>query len=451
QGPRPDGGPGFTDVYRRVSGHFPVADAARLGELVAQARRLRAVLPSSAARHPVLALVDSRPRPVTQIVAEFLDREPPQRPVRRANAWPIPQPGTPYAALCDWLRAQPGDEVDIDAATLDRVGAPPAAEPAWPVDCLVRPMADGRAVLEAVIPAGVVDARFAEALARLHGRVPQVEGYRAFLDHAAARCGAEPVEILIPPQGERAANTVRRPRYPGTWTGDADPSAYLAEPMSRYLPLRDITVRACGGRVVAEDPAGRVLWPLYHATRVAPPPWDVVLALLTAANPVAELVAPFAVGDPAAAFPGRTRLPRISVGGGLILAGRSALVPRDRLPDPGAPLPARVRALARLRGWAGAPRWNFARAAGGRRPLPVDLDSVGALRVLDRLLARSGAGELVLEEMLPDPDHVVVRDDRGAGLAAQLVLRLPVQADPARLAERAARALRRAEPLVVAS
>ncbi|UVS78171.1 lantibiotic dehydratase family protein [Actinokineospora sp. UTMC 2448] len=450
--PRRADRPGFVDVYRRGVGHVSLTDAGRLGELVAQARRLAAVLaPSPPRRHPILSLVDSRPRPVTQVVAEFLEHEPPKRSARRATAWPAPQPGTSYARLCDWLAEQPGDEVDITADVLDAIGAPPAAPPAWPVDCLIRPMTDGRDVLEAVIPAGVADARFAEALGRLHGRVPQVEGYRAFLAHTAARCGAEPVEVLVPPQGERGANTVRRPRYTSTWTGDADPSAYLVERMGRYLPLRSITVRESGGRIIAEDPSGRRLWPIHHATGAAPRPWEAVLALLTAANPVAELVAPFAVGDPAMAFPDRAVRPRIVLGGGLVLAGRTALVPRDRLPAPGAPLAARVRELARLRAWTGAPRWNFVRAAGGRRPLPIDLDSVGALRVVDRLLAHPEVTELALEEMLPDPDHLPVRDEHDARFAAQLVVRLPCQADPARLAERAARALRRAEPLVVAS
>ncbi|WP_309115250.1 hypothetical protein [Saccharothrix sp.] len=450
--PRRDDRPGFVDVYRQGVGHVALADVARLGDLVAQARRLAAVLSTGrSGRHPVLGLVGSRPRPITQIVAEFLDNECPRRKARRARAWPTAQPGTAYARLCDWLGGQPGDEIDISADVLDAVGAPAATPPAWPVDCLVRPMADGRAVLEAVVPAGVVDARFAEALGRLHGRVPQVEAYRAFLAHAAARCGAEPVEVLVPPLGVRGANTVRRPRYTDTWTGDADPSAYLAEPMTRYLPLRSITIRESDGRVIAEDPSGRRLWPVYHATRAAPHPWDVVLALLTAANPVAELAAPFTTGDPGRAFPGRTRTPRIVIGGGLVLAGRTALVPRDRLPAPGAPLATRVRELARLRAWAGAPRWNFVRVAGGRRPLPIDLDSLGALRVIDRLLAHAEVPELALEEMLPDPDHLVVRDDHDHRFAAQLLVRLPHQADPVALAERAAGALRRAQPMATVS
>lgn len=450
--PRRDDRPGFVDVYRQGVGHVALADVARLGDLVAQARRLAAVLSTGrSGRHPVLGLVDSRPRPITQIVAEFLVNECPRRKARRARAWPTAQPGTAYARLCDWLGGQPGDEIDISADVLDAVGAPAATPPAWPVDCLVRPMADGRAVLEAVVPAGVVDARFAEALGRLHGRVPQVEAYRAFLAHAAARCGAEPVEVLVPPLGVRGANTVRRPRYTDTWTGDADPSAYLAEPMTRYLPLRSITIRESDGRVIAEDPSGRRLWPVHHATRAAPHPWDVVLALLTAANPVAELAAPFTTGDPGRAFPGRTRTPRIVIGGGLVLAGRTALVPRDRLPAPGAPLATRVRELARLRAWAGAPRWNFVRVAGGRRPLPIDLDSLGALRVIDRLLAHAEVPELALEEMLPDPDHLVVRDDHDHRFAAQLLVRLPHQADPVALAERAAGALRRAQPMATVS
>jgi hypothetical protein len=438
---------GFVDVYRRGGGHVSSAAVSRVGELVAQAARVHALVAPPASEHPALAIVDERPRPVTELVAEFLDGRPPHPPGRRPAAWPAPAPGTPYERLCGWLRDHADhEEVDLTPAVLDQVGAPPASPPSWPVDCLVRPLATGKplAVLEAVLPAGVADARFAEALRALHDDVSHVDGYRSFLDAAAVRCGAEVVEVLVPPHGVRGANTVRRPRYTRVWTGDADSSTYLADHAApgRFLPLGRLTVRRDGDRVIAEDRAGRPLWPVCHATRVPPPPWDVVLALLTAAAPAGALAAPFLPGDPAAAFPGRDRVPRLVVDGGLVIAPRSVVVARDGLPVPGAPPGDRVRDLARLRTATGAPRWNFVRVRGGGRPRPVDLDSVTALRVIDRLLADPAAAALVFEEMLPDPDHLSVRDERGEPLAAQLLLRLPHQANPDRLAEEVARAWR---------
>ncbi|MFL6125925.1 MAG: hypothetical protein ACJ73U_40635, partial [Actinophytocola sp.] len=339
------------------------------------------------------------------------------------------------------------DEADLTAAVLDRIGAPPAPRSPWPVDCLVRPLPTAKplAVLEAVLPAGIADARFADALRGLHDDVSHVDGYRSFLDAVALRCGVDVVEVLVPPNSDRGANTVRRPRYTRLWTGDADPSAYLGEHPGRYLPLGQLTVRRDGERVVAADPTGRPLWPVCHATRVPPPPWDVVMALLTAASPVSGLAAPFLAGDPTAAFPDLDRLPRLVVDGGLVLAPRSVVLPRDRLPRRGLPVQDRIRALARLRTETGAPRWNFVRVHGAGRPRPVDLDSMTALRVFDRLLAAPSVTALVLEEMLPAPENLTVGDETGERLAAQLLLRLPHQVRPERLADDVARAWRGAE------
>lgn len=434
----------YVDVYRRADGHVPAAAITRLGELAAQATRVYELTTGAVAAtgHPVLGLVDERPRPVTDLLARFLDDADPRPLTRRRSGWPSPRPGTPYARLCDWLLDRAGDpEVDLTSAVLDDLGVPPARPPVWPVDCLVRPLPTGKplAVLEAMLPAGVADARFADALTRLHGEPSPVAGHRAFLAAAAAAAGAEPVEILVPPHGDRGANTVRRPRYTADWTGDADAGTYLPGPTAgRYLPLDRITLRRDEDRVVAEDPLGRVLWPVCHATQVPPVPWDLVIALLTAAAPVGRLAAPVLFGDHTALFPGRGAVPRLVLDGGLVLAGRAVVLDRHRLPAPGMPYPRRVRALAAVRPATGAPRWNLVRAAGAGRPRPVDLDSVTALRVLDRLLADPAVPALVFEEMLPGPDDLSVLDETGAALAAQLLVRLPHAADPARLAEEAA-------------
>jgi hypothetical protein len=444
--PRPERpGDGFVDVYRRGSGHVPAAALDRLADLVVQARRVHAVVAAPGRPHPVLATVDERPRPVTELVAWFLENRPPQ-PLERPNAaWRPPEPGTAHHRLCAWLAAHADhDEVDLTQAVLGDLGVPAAEHRPWPVDCLVRPLPTGKpfAVLEAVLAAGVADARFAHALRGLHDDVSHMDTYRTFLGAAAARCGVDVVEVLVPPNGTRGANVVRRPRYTGVWTGDADSATYLDEhgPTGKYLPLGHIAVRRDGERLVAEDPTGRPLWPLCHATRVPPPPWDVVLALLTAAAPVGRLAGPFLPGDPTAAFPALRRLPRLVVDGGLVLSPRSVVLTRDELPRQDMPVESRVRALARLRAGTGMPRWNFVRVRGAGRPRPVDLDSVCALRVLDRMLADPSATALVLEEMLPGPEESMVRDETGEPLAAQLLLRLPHRMSPDRLADDVARA-----------
>jgi hypothetical protein len=448
--PRPaaPAAPGFTDVYRRASGYVPNAALTRLADLVAQARRVHAVAGRPGPPHPVLDTVDEHPRTVTELVAGFLDDRSPAPLQRPRRAWPAPEQGTAYHRLCTWIAEHAEhDEVDLTPAVLDDLGVPPADSRPWPVDCLVRPLPGGKpfAVLEAVLAAGVADARFADALRELHDDVSHVDAYREFLAAAATRCGVDVVEVLVPPNGTRGANAVRRPRYTGVWTGDADSATYLGDhgPGGRYLPLGDITVRRDGARLVAQDRDGRPLWPVCHATRVPPPPWDSVLALLTAAAPAGGLSGPFLPGDPTTAFPGLRHVPRLVVDSGLVLAPRSIVLARDELPRHGVPVEDRVRALARLRAETGAPRWNFLRVRGAGRPRPVDLDSVTALRVFDRTLAAPSPEPLVLEEMSPSPEDALVRGESGEPLAAQLLVRLPHHASPDRLADDVARAWRR--------
>ncbi|MBB5890533.1 hypothetical protein BJ998_001729 [Kutzneria kofuensis] len=351
---------------------------ARTSELALQALRLVDVLPRPA-DHPVLAMIGSAPRSVTELVAEYLGSEPvePAHPRRSPD---LPEILTPQLL----------DELDL----------PPVELPDWPLDCLIRPMTTG-AVLEAIAPAGVVDARFVAALTELGGEPPQVRSYREFLARKASSEDAQLVEILVPPLDDRAANAVRRPSYCPLWTGDVDPSSYLPA-AGRYLPLDRITLRRAGSRIIAEDPAGTVLWPMHHATRTPIGPWGLVVTLLTAAAPRGPSIS---FGNRLAAFPDRDFLPRLEIAGGLVLSGRHWRIPRPRS----------FRALAAL----DLPRFVFARGNGGK-PRPVDLHSLAALRDLSRL-----GDPIVVEEMLPDPDHLPLRDDRGDPVAAQLLLRLP--------------------------
>ncbi|MFI9388514.1 lantibiotic dehydratase [Kutzneria sp. NPDC052558] len=381
---------GFVDVYRRVQGAVPVDFVARTSELALQALRLAELLPRPP-EHPVLATVGSAPRPVTDLVAEFLAGDA-AGPVERRRPPELPKVLTPQL--------------------LDQMGLPPAELPDWPLDCLVRPMADG-AVLEAILPAGVLDARFAAALTELGGEPPQVASYREFLAARAAEDGATPVELLVPPLDDRAANAVRRPAYCPLWTGDADASAYLPS-AGRYLPLDRITVRREGNRIIAEELGGRRLWPTHHATRTPIGPWELVLTLLTAATPRGPSMS---FGNRMAAFPERDFLPSLEIrdgvgnGDGPRAAGALVLSGRHWRIRP----PATFRDLVAL----DLPRCVFARAVGGK-PRPVDLHSLAALRELARL-----GDPVVLEEMLPDPDHMPLRDRAGEPVAGQLLVRLP--------------------------
>jgi hypothetical protein len=208
------------------------------------------------------------------------------------------------------------------------------------------------------------------------------------------------VEILVPPLDDRAANAVRRPSYCPLWTGDADAACYVPA-AGRYLPLDRITLRRRGSRIIAEDPVGTALWPMHHATRTPIGPWGLVVTLLTAASPHAPSIS---FGNRMAAFPERDFLPRLEIAGGLVLSGRHWRIRP----------PATFRELVQL----DLPRFVFARAGG--KPRPVDLHSLAALRDLARL-----GDPVVLEEMLPGPDHLPLRDHHGEPIAGQLLLRLP--------------------------
>ncbi|HTI23787.1 MAG TPA: lantibiotic dehydratase [Kutzneria sp.] len=368
---------GFVDVYRQVSGAVPADFVARTTQLALQALRLVDVLPRPA-DHPILSFIGSAPRPVTELVAAYLAADPVE-PAHRRRSPELPEVLTPQL--------------------LDQLGLPPAELPEWPLDCLIRPMATG-AVLEAIAPAGVIDSRFATALTSLGGEPSSVRSYRDFLSRKASSEGIQPIEILAPPLDDRAANAVRRPAYCPLWTGDADCSGYLPT-AGRYLPLDRITLRRLGNRIVAEDPSGTVLWPMHHATRTPIGPWGLVVTLLTAAAPRGPSIS---FGNRMAAFPDRDFLPRIEILGGLMLSGRHWRIKA----------PQSFRDLVAL----DLPRFVFARNGG--KPRPVDLHSLAAVRDLARL-----GDEIVVEEMLPDPDHLPLKDERGDRVAGQLLVRLP--------------------------
>ncbi|MDJ1130944.1 lantibiotic dehydratase [Streptomyces iconiensis] len=426
-------------------------------------------------------------------------------PVRHAGWRPAGVPGSGYARLLAHLAAHlDEDHVDLGPGLLDALGAPPAetALPAWPLDCLLRPLCrqDGAgkqpvAVLESVSPAGMVDARFAEALDALYGTYGNVSAYRAFLAAVERESGARFLELLVPPLAARAANAVRRPVTTSWCTGDPNTELYYgrtvvaetarsaprgalrtgagaAGPAVRHVPLDRVTLRRSGGSLIAEVDGVRVL-PVVHATRTAVPPWDTVQRLLrVAGHPGTGYV--FRLDGLAAAFPRAARVPRVTVGGDLVVSPAQWRVPRARMWRPEAPEEAKVIALASLRRAYGLPRFCFARATPEGKPVPVDLESLPAVHLLERLYGGTSDTGPLLEEALPGPHELLLRDGRngraadgvrtgaegrdgqagkggsaptgtepgtGAGLAAQVLLRMPHDRATGELAARAAAAL----------
>ncbi|KWT62418.1 hypothetical protein ADL21_08195 [Streptomyces albus subsp. albus] len=477
----PMGDAEFVDAYR-------MAEGAGSGAATVSATAADAVHDAlrTAARLAALREADRQPgSPARELRDEScgLDERPRLLGDLLAGQWPAPEPppDTPsarhryegwhpartahsgYARLLAHL-ATSGDaqQVDLTDALLDTFDAPAgtAVLPPWPVDCLVRPLAGPGplAVLETASPAGLLDARFADALHVLHaghGGYGNAERHRAFLAAVEREAGVRFVEVLVPP-AERAANAVRRPLVTSWWTGDPDPAPYYGTApgpgTARYLPLDRITLRRDGGRVIAEADGRRIV-PVHHGTRGALPPYDTLLRLLMAASHPATAYA-VQLDGLAGAFPRAERLPRLTVGGRLVVSPAVWRLPRTALWRADATDLDKVRTLAALRRAAGLPRYAFLRCGAGTEPVPADLTALPTLRVIDRLLtqgsAQQNAGELLVEEMLPAPDGLVLRDRAhrdggrsrdGAYVAAQLLIRLPHDRAIGDLAASAAAAL----------
>ncbi|MEU9198146.1 lantibiotic dehydratase [Streptomyces hundungensis] len=467
--PKPLGTAQFVDSYRMAQGAAfgPATVPAEAADAVRDGLRIAARLAAlreadhrpDAFRRELpeeLQALDEHPRALSELLTE---RGPgqdntssrqtdghftaPER--RRYEGWhPARTAHSGYSRLLAHLATRCGEQqVDITDALLDAFDAPPgdAVLPPWPVDCVLRPLAGPgpSAVLETASPAGILDARFADTLHALHGGYGNTERYRAFLAAVEREADVDFVEVLVPPLAERAANAVRRPLLTSWWTGDPDPAPYFGtpSPAARYLPLDRITLRRDGGQVIAEADGRRIV-PIHHATRNALPPYDALLRLLMAASHpgTSYLVR---LDGLAGAFPRAERLPRLTVGGRLTVSAATWRLPctalwcgNDRDLD-------KIRDLTALRREVGLPRYAFLRHGAGAKPVPVDFTALPTLRIIDRLLAQGddcdGGVPLLVEEMLPAPDALVLRDrayhnasrnpSDGAFIAAQLLLRLP--------------------------
>ncbi|MFJ6573718.1 lantibiotic dehydratase [Streptomyces sp. NPDC091292] len=473
----------FLDSYRRAEtpGRRPLTVPAEAVDIIhtglrtaarltALRRADRADTPDTGTPPDPLPGLDTEPRPLRSFL------EPPEHQGQSATrrpcyeGWhPARTPDSGYARLLDHLRDQRdqdgyADSFDIDDALLDAVGAPRAEEamPPWPLDCLVRPLGGHGplAVLESASPAAVLDARFADTLDTLitgHDNTAydntaydntgydNTAHYRGFLTAVERTADIHFVEVLVPPLAERAANAVRRPRLTSWWTGDPDPAPYYGTTGltgARYLPLDRITLRREGTRVVAEADGRRIV-PVHHATRTPMPPYDHLLrVLLTARHPGTGTV--LRCDGLAGAFPGARRVPRLTVGGRLVVGPASHRIADTRLWDPGDTDRDKVIRLAALRDVDRLPRFGFVRVRRDTPQTPVDFDALPALRTIDRLRARYGRdGGLLVEEALPAPGDHLLRDRAHPGdratVAAQLLLRSPHTLDT--LIEAAAAAL----------
>ena len=450
-GPPVAAGGRYTDVYRRADGGLSVATATELARLVDLALRVLAAIDPDGVEEPP----DDRIGPLRRPVLDALTEDPggdggqanghANGRAHRHDWQPATVPGSPHARLLAWLSPRLDDgPVDLDLAP-DTVSGPVTPALDWPVDCLVRPLwtdDDGpTVVLDRIEPTGILDARFADGLAALfdHG-ADRVAWYREFLREVEDAAGGRFVELLAPSLSEVAANAVRRPVYAGLWTGDPDLGRYCrAGPGGppRYVPPADITVRSDAGRRFVEA-GGERIWPVYHATRRLPPPWDAVGRWLLGTGPAPDRSRWRPLRYSLPAWPDRDHLPRITVGGGaLVLTCAQWRLRQADLWPPDDPPASKVRAMDRLRRRLDLPRWVAIAGDRHDEPTACDLLSLRTIHTVDRI-RRRWHGDLYVMELLPAPDRLPVTDLGADGTSqAELLLRLPLDTSPAVMAARA--------------
>jgi hypothetical protein len=99
----------------------------------------------------------------------------------------------------------------------------------------------------------------------------------------------------------------------------------------------------------------------------------------------------------------------------------------------------KLRALIRLRNQYSLPRWVYFIRTGNNPPVPCDLESIHAIRTIERYTTDNAP--LTVIEMVPKPDQFPVIDRAhrdGDRLAGQLQLRFPCDESPAAMATRVA-------------
>jgi|GEM_PF-2597847 len=439
----------WVDVYRYVDGGVSgnIARDVQEGALLAW-RLMRHMRADTAVLNERAAPTVERTWMFTDILRDTLDTyATAMEDGSHANAVEEDSSAPASAAFTSFLgelgdRFGSGSGIVIDASALDEWGISPG-EPNWPFDCLVRVPSEGAdftAVLDQLLAPGLLDSRFADTLADIHGDLPHVEAYRDFLSCLEEVTGVLFVELLTPPLSDGAANAVRRPMYTPAWTGDPLNEIYLCpgKGPERYIPLHAIRIRRTGG-VLRADVHGQPIWPVHHATRSFSPPWDGIARVLLATAP-AVLPGGFPrMRDTLTRVFDKPTTPRISLSGGIVLSPARWLIPADQLWHDDVPGTTKIRTLIRLRDRYSLPRWVNLVSGGDETHVPCDLESMIAIRTIERHMRNRT--QLHLIEMLPSPDQLLVvdrahrKEDR---LASQMQLRFPHDESPRALAHRIA-------------
>ncbi|KJZ17918.1 hypothetical protein [Loktanella sp. S4079] len=323
--------------------------------------------------------------------------------------------------------AQDPSHLDISADTLHTRSN--KEDPlSWPVDLVVRVGQENGLpliFLKGVWPAGTIDSRYSDGMTEFFGENPWQDRYRSFLIDLEEKTDYTFVEVLAPPHSDRADNAVRRPAYTRHWTGHADAGQFLSSSygQSTYIAPKDITftTNPVGTFCHAN---GKKLWPVYHATRTTPPPWNKIVKVLSAAMPISVPMSYQSVRRLIAKGETRKSWPRVTLGGNIVICPQIWTVTKADLWDSTAPMIEKMQCLEALKTRLGLPRWLEAGLPGSVDLLTIDLESVLAIQQLEKMAATSKT--IQIAEKLPMPGHQLVELDNSQGtfpVEAELVIR----------------------------
>ena len=438
---------GFLDVYRRTDDFLSMPFCIGLQRAIEQSQRILLAIEAdqtSVERANALRLtVRDEPVPLLELLRKPMQSTVTsnQVPSRRLDWPPAANSASPYSQLLTFIasRADETTVVNLSRKCLDELGIPDEVID-WPLDYVLRlPRADAGfgAVLDEVGVAGMLDARFVGHLQDFNGSLPHADSYHRFLELLELKCDVKFIELLVPPLSTTAANAVRRPIYTHLWTGDPDISTYCTNYPStcRYVPLNSIYLRRVGNRLIAEVD-GHPICPVYHATRTPQPPWSVVANTLLAAAPLEMQWSSRRLHYSLDAFPNHNFMPRIMIDGQLVIAPKQWRIPSGAIWSPKSSLMSKIDALEQLRRRWQMPRWVFVSTGSESKPMSCDLESIRAIRILERFAALPRK-EIFLVEMLPSPDQLLVSDQTGDlhdSYSSSIMLRLPCNKSPSSLA-----------------
>jgi len=346
----------------------------------------------------------------------------PETQDQRPDAFPPAPPGATeagavFARTRDFFaaRAEAGeDEVEISEADWDELldGLPP--EPVWSAGALFQIAARNpeeiaagnyRIVLNGLFGAGIALARFAH----LHGEdLIAREVLRSW--RPLEREGAVLAEVTYNHLG-RSANAGLRPSL---FRHEIELPGMRASPGAEVIHLRDMNVRwdsGAGRFVLRRQPDGIEVVPVISS---GVSPEGFISFLVEIGRQGLQPLSWF----PGFEVPGIARWPRFT-SGRLVLFRRRWIVPPGELPE--AADAALFAGVARWRRKHGIPRHVFLHTAADPKPFHADLDSPLAVDLLRR--AVSGDTTLHVVEMLPAPEEMWVRDERGS-YATELLLQL---------------------------